>query len=325
MLKQRIINHWLPVFAAFLVLLSGATSFAAEIPFEGHLEKDGAPYTSVTVAEGSSNTPPIDVTFLLFTVAEGGTAVYEEVEANVMVYGGKFSAIIGPTATNSTTLESIILAHPNLYIGLKIRQTGGGDDAPFIDLSGRQKIMAVPQALNAKYHANVPLVDIKNHATHADTVVMWYGPIANIPAGWQLCDNNNGTPDLQNKFIRGTPANGTGHTLPGGTDTIAQHTHSTAVGLNNFAGSVTSDSKSHTHSVPLNETAMSNVETESGSDEEWWGRHNHPTSPSTSSSHSHEHSVSLNHNHASQTFTSSSTASHDNKPGYVALAYICKL
>lgn len=34
-------------------------------------------------------------------------------------------------------------------------------------------------------------------------IVLWYGAIVDIPAGWQLCDGTNGTPDLRNKFIAG--------------------------------------------------------------------------------------------------------------------------
>jgi len=32
-------------------------------------------------------------------------------------------------------------------------------------------------------------------------ILMWYGTIATIPSGYALCDGNNGTPDLRNKFI----------------------------------------------------------------------------------------------------------------------------
>jgi len=32
-------------------------------------------------------------------------------------------------------------------------------------------------------------------------IILWYGNIASIPQGWALCDGNNGTPDLRNKFI----------------------------------------------------------------------------------------------------------------------------
>jgi hypothetical protein len=34
-------------------------------------------------------------------------------------------------------------------------------------------------------------------------IVMWSGTIANIPTDWVLCDGNNGTPDLRNRFIVG--------------------------------------------------------------------------------------------------------------------------
>ena len=34
-------------------------------------------------------------------------------------------------------------------------------------------------------------------------IIMWSGTIANIPAGWNLCNGSNGTPDLRNKFIVG--------------------------------------------------------------------------------------------------------------------------
>lgn len=32
-------------------------------------------------------------------------------------------------------------------------------------------------------------------------IVLWSGAIADIPAGWALCDGTLGTPDLRNKFI----------------------------------------------------------------------------------------------------------------------------
>lgn len=34
-------------------------------------------------------------------------------------------------------------------------------------------------------------------------IVIWSGAIVDIPTGWILCDGNNGTPDLRNKFIVG--------------------------------------------------------------------------------------------------------------------------
>lgn len=34
-------------------------------------------------------------------------------------------------------------------------------------------------------------------------ICLWEGAIVDIPAGWQLCDGTNGTPDLRNKFVIG--------------------------------------------------------------------------------------------------------------------------
>ena len=34
-------------------------------------------------------------------------------------------------------------------------------------------------------------------------ISIWSGSIATIPSGWVICDGNNGTPDLRNKFVIG--------------------------------------------------------------------------------------------------------------------------
>ena len=39
--------------------------------------------------------------------------------------------------------------------------------------------------------------------SHAGTIVLWSGAIIDIPPGWVLCDGNNGSPDLRNRFIVG--------------------------------------------------------------------------------------------------------------------------
>ena len=76
--------------------------------------------------------------------------------------------------------------------------------------------------------------------------MLWYGSVASIPSGWVLCDGNNSTPDLRNRFVIGSgsgssyPINQTGGsadaTLVSHSHTINNHTHS-------FSGS---DSHSHT-------------------------------------------------------------------------------
>ena len=35
------------------------------------------------------------------------------------------------------------------------------------------------------------------------SIVLWSGSLITIPAGWQLCNGTNGTPDLRNRFVIG--------------------------------------------------------------------------------------------------------------------------
>jgi len=52
-------------------------------------------------------------------------------------------------------------------------------------------------------------------------IMLWSGSVTTIPTGWTLCDGNNGTPDLRNKFIVGA-----GDTYsPGDTGGAASHIH----------------------------------------------------------------------------------------------------
>jgi len=46
-------------------------------------------------------------------------------------------------------------------------------------------------------------------------IAMWSGATNAIPSGWELCDGNNGTPDLRNKFIVGANTSTGDTTYPG--------------------------------------------------------------------------------------------------------------
>ncbi len=37
----------------------------------------------------------------------------------------------------------------------------------------------------------------------AGMIILWSGSTGSIPAGWVICDGNNGTPDLRNNFVVG--------------------------------------------------------------------------------------------------------------------------
>lgn len=75
-------------------------------------------------------------------------------------------------------------------------------------------------------------------------ILMWHGAIVDIPAGWAICDGNNGTPDLRDKFIVGA---GSGYAV-GGTGGQLNHNHNlqsgAGVGSGANFGTLTTNSDS---------------------------------------------------------------------------------
>jgi hypothetical protein len=77
--------------------------------------------------------------------------------------------------------------------------------------------------------------DISNiSSVPSGLICMWKGSIATIPSGWYLCDGNNGTPDLRNRFVIAADADAsgvakttvTGSATQSGDGTIPAHAHS---------------------------------------------------------------------------------------------------
>ncbi len=61
-------------------------------------------------------------------------------------------------------------------------------------------------------------------------ILLWYGAIVDIPAGWGLCDGTNGTPNLTDRFIVGAgssynPDDTGGSVNHSHTGTTDGHTH----------------------------------------------------------------------------------------------------
>jgi microcystin-dependent protein len=72
---------------------------------------------------------------------------------------------------------------------------------------------------------------------------MWSGSVANIPIGWALCDGQNGTPDLRERFIVGASSKYL-QASTGGSEALINHFHGTG------DATLTVDQiPSHTHQV----------------------------------------------------------------------------
>jgi microcystin-dependent protein len=161
---------------------------------------------------------------------------------------------------------------------------------------------------NTSYHAFYFFYNTKWQAVGSPrgTIVMWSGALNAIPEGWVLCDGNNSTPDLRNRFIVGAgAAYGVGNT--GGANTVTltvnqmpSHTHSI---------SAAPDHQHFVREVSRGEEGNSGTDQSVGSYNE--GGADKWTSPAGG----HTHTIG----------TAGNNEPHENRPPYYALAYIMKL
>jgi len=68
------------------------------------------------------------------------------------------------------------------------------------------------------------------------SIIMWYKSTGEIPAGWIICDGNDGTPDLRGRYVVGI--SGDTDRVPTGNATHS-HTNSSVVGGGSHVHDVT--------------------------------------------------------------------------------------
>lgn len=126
-----------------------------------------------------------EIQFSIYTTSTGGDALWTEKWNNtttpVTVINGKFNVMLG---THNPIPADFFNDRPFTFLGVKV----GVDD----EMLPRQQLASVAYAFNAG-SGGVP----------KGGVIMWSGAADAIPAGWALCDGNNGTPDLRNRFLVG--------------------------------------------------------------------------------------------------------------------------
>ena len=182
-------------------------------------------------------------------------------------------------------------------------------------------------------------------------ITMWSGASDAIPSGWWLCDGQNGTPDLRNRFIVGAGSSyEVGNT--GGSDSVTLTTEQMPPHTHGFSLTAAS-SGSHSHTLSettgsggesgpsgtiygrdrdtgySNETAKGYVQAGlawggSVSGNSLWtmsvgaSDHTHSFSGNTNSTGSHTHSIS------GSISNTGGGQSHENRPPYYALCFIMK-
>ena len=80
---------------------------------------------------------------------------------------------------------------------------GEGQDALNVLRNGNVGIGTENPHHDAKLQVMGQIWDDRGPVMPKGAIILWHGSTGNIPAGWTLCDGQNGTPDLQDKFIVG--------------------------------------------------------------------------------------------------------------------------
>jgi microcystin-dependent protein len=162
-----------------------------------------------------------------------------------------------------------------------------------------------------KMNKGLNVNNVKLNFIPKGTIIMFNG--SEIPEGWLLCNGENGTPDLRNRFIVGAGGNYNLNNT-GGSDTVVLNV--TQIPAHNHNGTCsTSEAGNHTHNLHLKHGCTNKS---GGNDRTVTNCHGWENRRSEDA---------VNHTHTITTRTMSNTGNnlpHENRPPYYALAFIMK-
>lgn len=167
---------------------------------------------------------------------------------------------------------------------------------------------------------------VQQNGVPSGTIVMWHGSVASIPTGWRLCNGQNGTPNLVDRFVVGAA----GRWAPGNSGGSANavvviHNHATEVSFSgqHSHGGGTHGAGAHAHNMWTGQFGGSIHSM--ASDEN--SRGNQSTVYETSAVGDHAHGISLdgNHSHAVNIHNAGESGTDKNLPPFYALCFIMKV
>ena len=190
--------------------MTQAANVADVINYQGRLTDDA----DNPVPDGD-----YDIDFAIYGLPTSGSWIWSEGHVAVPVKDGLFSVLLGTHSELTGVFDS-----PNRYLGITV-----GEDE---EITPRVRITSSAYAYRVETidGANGGEIDGPITSFHdgqdwymvpEGAIIMWSGLLTEIPSGWALCDGNNGTPDLTDRFIWSV---GTGEN-PGASGGTQQHSH----------------------------------------------------------------------------------------------------
>ena len=193
----------------FIILSTLAAEIPSMINYQGILTNENG-----TVVDDNT----YNLSFSIYDVASGGSELWSETHSGVEVTQGLFNIMLG-----SVSSLSDIPFDMQYYLEIAV----GGDV-----MTDRIAFSSTAYSLNARAVNG-------NQGIPAGGIIMWSGSIETIPDGWALCDGNNNTPNLTDRFIVAAGYSYAPLSV-GGSDT---HDHTVDVWAGDWSGEVLSHTR----------------------------------------------------------------------------------
>ena len=149
----------------------------------------------------------------------------------------------------ATGTAPMIVASTTVVSNLNADQVDGLDSGDIVQMTGNQTIAGI------KTFSSAPVLPSGIGFVPSGCILMWSGAISAIPSGWNICDGNNSTPNLTDRFVLDADADAAGTNDvgdSGGSRTISEanmpsHSHTLRGGSSGTAGypSIQSDGEDY--------------------------------------------------------------------------------
>jgi len=163
--------------------LGGQTPMGTAITYQGRLIDANEP------ADGD-----YDFTFTLYDEAADGNQVGSTDVNESDVIDGYFRVELD--------FGSGVFDGNTVWLEIGVRAGELSDPNVYVILSPRQKVTPAPYAVYADVAGALEQAGGGGIVPRGG-IIMWSGSIDDIPNDWALCDGNDGTPDLRDRFIVG--------------------------------------------------------------------------------------------------------------------------
>ncbi|MEK9727143.1 MAG: hypothetical protein VW397_03425 [Candidatus Margulisiibacteriota bacterium] len=233
-------------------------------------------------------------------------------DANIRMKNGSIQGVIGANSeglkikTNSSSMASAELTIEDDKVGINANPIDN------YDMHIKGNLNATNFIIKDQYEVS----RYRNFQTvPTGVIILWIGDLSTIPTGWQLCNGNNGCPDMTGKFVKGVTADYSNINQTAGSHDgiLSQTTHSHSSASHHHK--LTSDG--HAHSFSLNSKKVGNLTTGSSDGYTYYGKSNGSTYTGIMAGKgSHFHTYENTHNHTgSNSFTGGTHADIHDKSG----------